>query len=108
MHFRSVTKFGIGGNRITELLANFLADEFKRKYRADPLETKRGAQKLHLNADNVKHILSTLVISFLNIKQSLRKVTNNLFRKQPIVTLNLYTRVSTSTRMLQGQDLTMN
>lgn len=68
-HFRSVTKFGIGGNRITELLANFLADEFKRKHRVDPQETKRGTQKLQMNAENVKHILSTLVRIFLNSAQ---------------------------------------
>jgi len=56
-----VTKFDNGGNRITDLLKNFLAEEFKRKFRVDPLETKRGVQKLLTNAENIKHILSTLV-----------------------------------------------
>lgn len=39
---RSLTRSSIGGDRITDLLAGYLADEFNRKYKADPRETKRG------------------------------------------------------------------
>ena len=39
---RSLTRSSIGGERITDLLVGFLADEFNRKYKADPRETKRG------------------------------------------------------------------
>lgn len=50
----------LGGEKLTELLSGYLADEFKRKYKADPRETKRGVFKLFTNAENVKHVLSTL------------------------------------------------
>jgi len=55
----SVTK-DEGGDNITNILSDYLADEFKRKYKVDPRESKRGKTKLHNNAENVKHILSTL------------------------------------------------
>lgn len=56
---KSVTK-SIGGDSITDMLVEQLAAEFKRKHKVDPRETKRGKLKLKLNAENVKHVLSTL------------------------------------------------
>merc|ERR1712241_655445 len=53
-------KKDIGGDQVTEILIGMIAQEFIRKYKADPRESKRGKMKLKLNADNVKHILSTL------------------------------------------------
>jgi len=53
-------KKDIGGDEVTEILIGMIAQEFIRKYKADPRESKRGKMKLKLNADNVKHILSTL------------------------------------------------
>ena len=41
-------------------ITGMIAQEFIRKYKMDPRESKRGKMKLKLNADNVKHILSTL------------------------------------------------
>jgi len=49
-----------GGDSITTILSDYLAEEFKRKYKIDPRESKRGKTKLQNNAENVKHILSTL------------------------------------------------
>ena len=37
-----------------------IAKEFIRKYKADPRETKRGKTKLKINAENAKHVLSSL------------------------------------------------
>ena len=37
-----------------------IAKEFVRKYKADPRETKRGKTKLKVNAENAKHVLSSL------------------------------------------------
>lgn len=51
---------GVGGDRITEVLADYLAVEFQRKHRMDPRESKRSKLKLKLNAETVKRILSTL------------------------------------------------
>lgn len=57
---KSITRNNEGGDKITEVLADYLAEEFKRKYKVDPRETKRGKMKLRNNAETVKHILSTL------------------------------------------------
>ena len=40
---RSLTRSDIGGDRITDLLSGYIAEEFNRKYKADPRETKRGS-----------------------------------------------------------------
>lgn len=55
----SVTK-EVGGDLVTNILIELLAQEFKRKYKMDPRESKRGKMKLKINAENVKHVLSTL------------------------------------------------
>ena len=49
-----------GGDRITQIVADFLAEEFMRKHKADPRETKKGQRKLKVHAETVKHVLSTL------------------------------------------------
>ena len=43
-----------------DLMVELLAQEFKRKNKVDPRETKRGKLKLQVNAENVKHVLSTM------------------------------------------------
>jgi len=53
-------KKDIGGDQITEILIEMIAKEFIRKYKADPRETKRGKTKLKINAENAKHVLSSL------------------------------------------------
>ena len=37
-----------------------IAKEFIRKYKMDPRETKRAKTKLKINAENAKHVLSSL------------------------------------------------
>lgn len=56
---KSINK-DIGGDLVTDVLIEMLAQEFIRKYKMDPRESKRGKMKLKINADNVKHVLSTL------------------------------------------------
>lgn len=48
------------GDQITKLLAGYLAEEFQKKYKVDPRESKKAHQKLELSAESVKRILSTL------------------------------------------------
>jgi molecular chaperone DnaK (HSP70) len=55
----SITK-KVGGDEVTDIVVEQLAQEFKRKYKEDPRESKKSKQKLRLNAENVKHVLSTL------------------------------------------------
>ncbi len=50
----------IGGDIVTDLLVEMLAQDFIRKFKLDPRETKRSKMKLKINAENVKHVLSTL------------------------------------------------
>jgi len=50
----------IGGDAVTDVLVAFLAKEFKQKYKADIMESKKGRAKLSAQAETCKHILSTL------------------------------------------------
>jgi|ERR1712150_128418 len=50
----------VGGDNLTSILSDYLAEEFNRKFKVDPRESKRGKLKLYNNAETVKHILSTL------------------------------------------------
>lgn len=50
----------MGGDKFTELISNFLADEFQNKWKLDPRESKRSMSKLWSAAEHCKHCLSTL------------------------------------------------
>ncbi|CAB3360560.1 Hypothetical predicted protein [Cloeon dipterum] len=50
----------LGGDKLNKILAEFIADEFQRKFKLDPRESKRSMAKLLTAAENWKHILSNL------------------------------------------------
>jgi len=50
----------IGGEQVTDVLVQYLGNEFKQKYKEDILKNKRGRAKLSAQAETVKHVLSTL------------------------------------------------
>ncbi len=50
----------LGGNVLSNVLCNFLADEFRNKYKLDPRESRRTMIKLLQHAENCKHILSSM------------------------------------------------
>merc|ERR1719445_2600906 len=52
--------FNIGGEQVTDVLVQYLGNEFKQKYKEDILKNKRGRAKLAAGAETVKHVLSTL------------------------------------------------
>lgn len=52
--------FPIGGQQFTEELVKFICEEFTRKYKLDPHESRRSLAKIRSAATNCKHILSTL------------------------------------------------
>ncbi|XP_023293883.2 heat shock 70 kDa protein 14 [Lucilia cuprina] len=52
--------FPIGGQQFTEELVKFICEEFQRKYKLDPHESRRSLAKIRTAAANCKHILSTL------------------------------------------------
>jgi len=53
-------ELSVGGDAITEIVTNYLGKEFKNKYKEDILCNKRAKAKLSLEAEKVKHVLSTL------------------------------------------------
>jgi len=50
----------LGGEQVTDVLVQYLGNEFKQKYKEDILRNKRGRAKLAAQAETVKHVLSTL------------------------------------------------
>lgn len=52
--------FPIGGRQFTEALVQFICEEFKRKYKLDPHESRRSLAKIRTAAGNCKHILTTM------------------------------------------------
>ncbi|KAF2366407.1 Heat shock protein 70 family [Trinorchestia longiramus] len=55
------------GSAITNKLVEHLAKEFYAKYKGDCLDNKRSRQKLYNQAENVKHVLSTLPSATVNV-----------------------------------------
>ena len=55
-----VHKKNMGGKLITDLLADYIAKEFYQKYKLDPRESRRVMIKLAQQAENSKHVLSTV------------------------------------------------
>jgi len=53
-------ELNLGGDEITDVVTNYLGREFKNKYKEDILGNKRAKIKLSLEAEKVKHVLSTL------------------------------------------------
>ncbi|KAJ6636726.1 Heat shock 70 kDa protein 14-B [Pseudolycoriella hygida] len=49
-----------GGNVLSKVLCDFMADEFRNKYKLDPRESRRTMMKLLHHAENCKHILSSM------------------------------------------------
>lgn len=57
---KNVYRSDLGGQCLTKDLADFIAQEFKQKWKLDPQESRRAMAKLLIHADNCKHVLSTL------------------------------------------------
>jgi len=53
-------ELNLGGDEITDVVTNYLGREFKNKYKEDILVNKRAKIKLSMEAEKVKHVLSTL------------------------------------------------
>lgn len=57
---KNVYRSDLGGQCLTKDLADFIAQEFRQKWKLDPQESRRAMAKLLIHADNCKHVLSTL------------------------------------------------
>lgn len=55
-----VGPFTIGGNQYTEALVEFVCQEFYKKYKLDPKESRRSIAKIQTAATNSKHVLTSL------------------------------------------------
>lgn len=70
--------FPIGGQQFTEELVKFICEEFQRKYKLDPHESRRSLAKIRTAAANCKHILSTLPSTQLYIDSLMDGVDFNV------------------------------
>ncbi|XP_034840188.1 heat shock 70 kDa protein 14 [Maniola hyperantus] len=57
---KNIFKADLGGQCLTKDLADYIAQEFRQKWKLDPHESRRAMSKLLHHADNCKHVLSTL------------------------------------------------
>ncbi|XP_013146364.1 PREDICTED: heat shock 70 kDa protein 14 [Papilio polytes] len=57
---KNIFRSDLGGQCLTQDLAEYIAQEFKQKWKLDPHESRRAMAKLLHHADNCKHVLSTL------------------------------------------------
>ncbi|XP_068629332.1 heat shock 70 kDa protein 14 [Battus philenor] len=57
---KNIFRSDLGGQCLTKDLANYVAQEFRQKWKLDPHESRRAMAKLLHHADNCKHVLSTL------------------------------------------------
>lgn len=57
---KNIFRADLGGQCLTKDLADYIAQEFKQKWKLDPQESRRAKSKLLHHADNCKHVLSTL------------------------------------------------
>lgn len=68
---KNVFRSDLGGQCLTKDLADYIAQEFKQKWKLDPQESRRAMAKLVHHADNCKHVLSTLNSSHVFIESLL-------------------------------------
>lgn len=57
---KNIYRSDLGGQCLTKDLADYIAQEFRQKWKLDPQESRRAMGKLLVHADNCKHVLSTL------------------------------------------------
>ncbi|CAK1545349.1 unnamed protein product [Leptosia nina] len=57
---KNIFRSDLGGQCLTKDLADYIAQEFRQKWKLDPQESRRAMAKLLQHADNCKHVLSTL------------------------------------------------
>lgn len=58
----------LGGNVFSKVLCDYMADEFRNKFKLDPRESRRTMIKLLQHAENCKHILSSMSTSHVFIE----------------------------------------
>ncbi|CAF0777220.1 unnamed protein product [Brachionus calyciflorus] len=56
----SIDLLNTGGDQFTDIVVGILGEEFQKKNKADPKTNKRSLFKLKANAEDLKHILSTM------------------------------------------------
>ncbi|XP_063378245.1 heat shock 70 kDa protein 14 [Cydia fagiglandana] len=74
---KNIFRSDLGGQCLTKDLANYIAQEFKQKWKLDPQESRRAMAKLLNHADNCKNILSTLNSAHVHIESLLDGVDWN-------------------------------
>lgn len=57
---KHINKRGVSGNELTNQMVQYLAKEFFNKFKLDPMESRNAINKLTQNAEQCKHILSSM------------------------------------------------
>ncbi|PSN38263.1 Heat shock 70 kDa protein 14 [Blattella germanica] len=64
----SIHKSNLGGSKFTNILADYLAGEFRQKWKLDPQESRRSMMKLRGASEMCKHVLSTMSTAHCSVE----------------------------------------
>lgn len=105
---KSVTRSDLGGQCLTRDLADYIAQEFRQKWKLDPHESKRAMAKLLNHADNCKHVLSTLNSAHVFIESLLDGVdwSQNVSRArfENIISSKISAYIEPAQNLIEGFD----
>lgn len=105
---KNIFRSDLGGQYLTKDLADFIAQEFKQKWKLDPQESKRAMAKLLNHADNCKNVLSTLNSAHVFIESLLDGVdwSQNVSRArfENIISSKIASYVEPAEKLIQSFD----
>lgn len=103
---KNIFRSDLGGQCLTKDLADYIAQEFKQKWKLDPQESRRAMAKLMHHADNCKHVLSTLNSAHVFIESLLDGVdwSQNVSRArfENIISSKISAYIEPAQKVLEG------
>ncbi|XP_037973892.2 heat shock 70 kDa protein 14 [Plutella xylostella] len=103
---KNIFRSDLGGHCLTRDLADFIAQEFRQKWKLDPKESRRAMAKLQNHADNCKHVLSTLNSAHVFIESLLDGVdwSQNVSRArfENIISSKISSYIEPAQKVLEG------
>lgn len=103
---KDVFRSDLGGQCLTKDLADYIAQEFKQKWKLDPQESRRAMAKLVHHADNCKHVLSTLNSAHVFIESLLDGVdwSQNVSRArfENIISSKIFSYIEPAQKAIEG------
>ncbi|XP_049867501.1 heat shock 70 kDa protein 14 [Pectinophora gossypiella] len=103
---KNIFRSDLGGQCLTKDLADYIAQEFKQKWKLDPHESRRAMAKLLHHADNCKNVLSTLNSAHVFIESLLDGVdwSQNVSRArfENIISSKISAYIEPAQKILEG------